>query len=856
MAQYDEKINWADFYSQRIKETAVEGNEIMGLCPFHDDTNPSFSANTENSMWICYGCGKKGNAQTFIELMENVSPSEAVEHLNKIAGIKAKSGPKQYTVEDYAKAKKLPADFLRNLGIKNAKTGITIPYYDESRSVISNRQRYGDSGGGPRFTWSRGSKVNLYGLWWLTQIRERGYVVLVEGESDSHTLWYYKVPALGVPGASVFQPAWAELLHGLKVYVFKEPDVSGETFMKKIADSFVKAGRSREDGTYVVELIDAKDPSDLHCKDPEKFEEYWKKATEMAEEFDFESHVAGQSSSSLPDAPVQLKHPPDWVVNNDGIYTIHEKTGLPICICRTPVVITRRLRSIETDSEKIEISFRRDGKWNYAIVERSTLFQSRSITSLADLGITVTSENARYLVRFLSALEAENIEQLERAECVTQLGWYGDRFIPGHAGNLVVDVDYSTRKWIGAYYQEGSFEEWRELINPLRENYIFRFLMATALAAPLLRILGHRIFIVHNWGETRIGKTAALKAALSVWGQPDGLLTSFYATRVGIERLAGFFKDLPLGIDERQVSTESKEFADNLAYMISLGTSMVRGTKTGGLQSQQSWKTIAMTTGEEPLTRQVSHSGMHSRVLEIYGSPFKNEKQAQKLHGLSSFGWAGPEFIKRILDTSKEELLERYNYMNDVLAKVMEKNIGSHVTATALVCMADSFVSEWIFGEEEGVDFALLMGHEISQLLVKALDVDLAERAFDFVRDWVLSNETQFTEEARSPRFGYIDEFGRFYVYPQLLKEALERTGFSYRSVMKLMRDRGYILTDGDDDKRYSVVRRMGDVVARFIIINIRQEDEEGKVIEFNASNSVAAQEVDEDDPRRKYWED
>jgi len=38
------------------------------------------------------------------------------------------------------------------------------------------------------------------------------------------------------------------------------------------------------------------------------------------------------------------------------------------------------------------------------------IFQSRSITALADKGCTVTSENAKQVVRFLGALEQENMK--------------------------------------------------------------------------------------------------------------------------------------------------------------------------------------------------------------------------------------------------------------------------------------------------------------------------------------------------------------------------------------------------------------------------------------------------------------
>lgn len=46
-----------------------------------------------------------------------------------------------------------------------------------------------------RFSWKKGSKTILYGLWKLKEFKE-DYIVLVEGESDAQTLWYYNVQAL------------------------------------------------------------------------------------------------------------------------------------------------------------------------------------------------------------------------------------------------------------------------------------------------------------------------------------------------------------------------------------------------------------------------------------------------------------------------------------------------------------------------------------------------------------------------------------------------------------------------------------------------------------------------------------
>ena len=58
-------------------------------------------------------------------------------------------------------------------------------------------------------------------------------MVLVEGESDCHTLWFHEIPALGIPGASNWRDGWATYLEGIeKIYAIIEPDQGGTPFAK------------------------------------------------------------------------------------------------------------------------------------------------------------------------------------------------------------------------------------------------------------------------------------------------------------------------------------------------------------------------------------------------------------------------------------------------------------------------------------------------------------------------------------------------------------------------------------------------------------------------------------------------
>jgi hypothetical protein len=189
------------------------------------------------------------------------------------------------TLEGYAEAKKLPVEFLKKLGVRDAKyqgtQAVRIPYHATDGSETAVRFRLAlekSSEGDDRFRWKSGSKTSLYGLERLEEVRKAGYVVLVEGESDAHTLWLHGIPALGIPGVDTWKPRWADHLEGVeKVYVVVEPDGGGETLKNKLSATPTLVERLRP-----VRLGEHKDASALHVADPERFEERLGAALEEA----------------------------------------------------------------------------------------------------------------------------------------------------------------------------------------------------------------------------------------------------------------------------------------------------------------------------------------------------------------------------------------------------------------------------------------------------------------------------------------------------------------------------------------------------------------------------------------------
>jgi hypothetical protein len=179
------------------------------------------------------------------------------------------------TLEQYAAAKMLPIEFLKTCGLSeftyDRKPAIRIPYFGVAGEELAVRFRIALDG--DRFRWKSGTKPCLYGLHRLSDAQRERMVVLVEGESDCHTLWSHAIPALGIPGAANWrEDRDARYLEGVEtIYLIVEPDRGGDAVRQWLSRSTIR---------HRAKLVSlpAKDPSALHLEGPEEFSRRWQVA--------------------------------------------------------------------------------------------------------------------------------------------------------------------------------------------------------------------------------------------------------------------------------------------------------------------------------------------------------------------------------------------------------------------------------------------------------------------------------------------------------------------------------------------------------------------------------------------------
>jgi len=267
-----------------------DGNRHKALCPFHDEVTPSFTVFEHR--FECFGCGEGGsNIDLLIRANLASSALEASKMIAEKFGIAVKEkGPHKQqplTLSDYARYTGIPDSFLvKQFRIRETPNGLEMPYRDEAGKEVATRTRYKlKAGGGVK--WRTGDSPILYGLWQLERIKAKKRVLLVEGESDTHVLWFNGISALGVPGANNFKEKWATLFLEIpEIVIIQEPDAAGKGFAEDITCSLKQAGYK---GRVKVVTLPEKDTRDLWLKHGDRFKEELEGAISKAPLLDLET---------------------------------------------------------------------------------------------------------------------------------------------------------------------------------------------------------------------------------------------------------------------------------------------------------------------------------------------------------------------------------------------------------------------------------------------------------------------------------------------------------------------------------------------------------------------------------------
>jgi RecA-family ATPase len=260
---------------------SFSGTGWTARCPAHNDQSPSLSISTGNEEQVLLHCHAGCTVEAVVEAlgltMTDLFPLSSRRQ-------RQQSSHKGVTLLDFALDKHLHWRFLINQGIvEEPKGGLRIPYYLEDGTLAARHRIRHALKAKEGSWWTPGpGDIVPYGLECLQAAQERGYLFLVEGETDVLTLRLHRYPALGIPGAEMVKTTLkASYLEGIEqLYIFREPDAAGQHFVEEVVTFIKKCSWSGK--AAIVSLPDVKDPNDLYKRDPKGFPATFQSALDQA----------------------------------------------------------------------------------------------------------------------------------------------------------------------------------------------------------------------------------------------------------------------------------------------------------------------------------------------------------------------------------------------------------------------------------------------------------------------------------------------------------------------------------------------------------------------------------------------
>lgn len=807
------------------------GSSTQYFCPFHEDKSPSLSIADDLNSWKCFaGCGS-GDSLDFIQKIENISFKDSLEKASSISGIPSPS--KKFTIKSANPLSKKHFDYLLSVRGITKESALKFDLKSRGDSILFPQTKNDQFVGYKRRHMTNKKSMAFEGedrkskLWPNNSFNVQEELWLVSGEFETMIL------------SQIF------LQGDVNNHVVRTNSTGENNFPKDINETISKSNIKRINILYdhddagqlganklASHLLSLALPIRIYTFDetkPKKYDlvDFFNDGSSLQDFFSLKSQlITKKEDNSKLDVldNFTFKTPPDYFIDEKGVskLTFNAKMEPKVeVISPYPVILSSLAINTDEKTIRFELSYKRGDQWESIPVDRETISDSRKIISLSNNGFPVNSANARKVIEFLHAFEHSNLPYIKTIYLTHSNGWksFNHQKVFGLGSTIFgleddskeisFQPDNGFERFARAIKTQGNLENWKDTMNSIFPFDHAAFALYASFAAPLLSLVEAPNFIIHYWGDSSMGKTTALEIASSVWGNPaketGGLVTSWNNTQVFIEKIASFFNDLPLFLDDSQ-TTEDKTISKVL-YMIANSVGRGRGSIDGGVRDLKFWHTVCFSTGEKQLTDSTQYDGAKARTIELAGSPFSRH-QGKLVNSIKSsirenYGQAGLIFIEHLFSLLQKEesikhLKEKYRSYRDKLSDKANNEIGDR--------MAHYFAVIWL-SSEIAMDCLQLKGNPSKTILTifeesinnQANGGDMATRAMQDVVSYSQANMKSFmgkSDRSIKEHFGVWKDAEYIAIYPHKLKSFLSSCGYTYNAILRSWAERNWIKTN------------------------------------------------------------
>lgn len=517
-----------------------------------------------------------------------------------------------------------------------------------------------------------------------------------------------------------------------------------------------------------------------------------------------------------------------WLANDNGVRTF-TMFGENVA-CTHPILPVQILINAETGLCKVKLAFKVRNKWNEVIVDKEVISSSSRIVSLSKYSIRVTSENAKYLVQYLSDIESLNEDSIVEQVTTSKLGWIRNEFMP-YGKNIIFDNEQSFKTVFNSIKECGNREIWYKIANEIRSSGRFEpyINLIASLSSPIVEMVNGLPFIVDTYGKTGSGKTVSLMLASSVWANPSDneYITDPKATVTALELRLDFLNNLPILIDDMaQLKNKYDGDFSELVYFLCSGKGKDRANQNLGINKSTTWKNVMLVNSEHSMVTETMQGGAINRIIDVEAKPgafFENGNYVVEILK-ENYGFCGKEFVELLKELGVDKVRE---IQKDFSSKIVEcaKLLGvekeeKQIIPMSILLTADKLATDYLFLDGKYLE----LDHCVSLLKSKG-EVSEDERAYEYIMSEVAININKFKPDSRGEYKGDcwgLTEDGYVIIMMNVFNNFAKRGNFSSIGFLSWAKEKGLLQLSSDG--KSSKTKRLDGSVSRCVYLKMPSE--------------------------------
>jgi len=433
-----------------------------------------------------------------------------------------------------------------------------------------------------------------------------------------------------------------------------------------------------------------------------------------------EDNVVESHSATLANAPVQSYTVPTYPSPyfrgaNGGVYVRSSNADGDIdekIIYHNDLYVVKRVRDAEIgEAIVMRLHLPKDGvsEFTVPLTAVTSREEFRKHMSMRGVAVSKMDEIMQYTTTWVNELQATVVAD----EAHRQFGWTSDKMESFIVGNQEVFGDRisfnppasTTVAMFPAFDPKGTLDAWMEMADFLNVEgqEAYQYVMGASFGSVLMELMpvACSAFHIHS-KDSGLGKTTALEAALTPWGDPSELLLGKEDTYNTKMNRGEVYHSIPLFLDE--LTNLSPKELSNLAYQYVSGRQRRRLTGSANVEryNGSAWSFTSVSTGNVSLIEKIglykqAPKAEAQRILEYKvdrlfktaGSKGSTDKWALDVQ--KNWGHAGIPFVQYVINNLDEvkKLLSAVQKRIDKRAVLTSENrfwsAGAACSITALI---------------------------------------------------------------------------------------------------------------------------------------------------------------------------